>query len=88
MNVVTIPQRMSGTGSIHSLQSEMYDRVIEFTENMKYAFVNCAYIGGYETFETEAEVAKFAHETDNSGAIMDCEGNLYALNYYDSEESF
>jgi len=50
----TIPQKMSGTGSIHDLASEHWDRVI--AGRGKYAVVLASFYGGkgYTTHETAA----------------------------------
>ena len=52
--VYIIPQKMSGTGSIHDLASEHYDRVIKFAPGCRFAVVLAAYYGGkgYTTHKT------------------------------------
>lgn len=45
---ITIPKRMSGTGNIYSLSSDMYDRTILFNDRYEYAVVSPAYYSGYK----------------------------------------
>ena len=43
---IIIPQRQSGTGSMYSLESDMYDRKINFGDKYLYAVVLPAFYGG------------------------------------------
>jgi hypothetical protein len=43
---IIIPQRQSGTGSAYSLESDMYDREINFGDKYLYAVVLPAFYGG------------------------------------------
>ena len=45
MNELIIKQKQSGTGSIHDLASEHYDRVIVMKPNTKYIVILPAYFG-------------------------------------------
>lgn len=42
---IIIKQKMSGTGTIHDLESQHYDRVIKMGNTYKYAVVLPAYYG-------------------------------------------
>lgn len=54
MTKYVIPQKISGTGSIHDLASEHFDRVIRFAPGCRFAVVLAAYYGGkgYTTHRT------------------------------------
>ena len=56
MKKVIIPQKMSGTGTIHDIASAHYDREIKFPKGAKYAVVLSSYYGGkgYTTHKTES----------------------------------
>lgn len=72
MKIVTISQKMSGTGSIHNTASQHFDREIKFPSGHKYAVVLAAYYGNgklYTTHHTEEAAIKesrrqreFSHE--------------------------
>jgi len=73
----TIPARMSGTGSIHDIASDMYDRDIIFAPGCIYAVVLAAYYGGkgYTTHRTEAAAIQAAkRQADYSLTIIDRDG--------------
>ena len=73
----TIPARMSGTGSIHDIASDMYDRDIIFAPGCNYAVVLAAYYGGkgYTTHKTEsAAIAAAKCQEDYSLAVIDRDG--------------
>jgi len=55
MKILTIKQKMSGTGSIHDLASDWHDREIKFPEGSKFAVVKASFYGGkgYTTHRTE-----------------------------------
>lgn len=90
----TIPQKMSGTGSIHDVASDLYDRDIIFAPGCTYAVVLAAYYGGkgYTTHRTpEAAIAASRKAGDYSHIIVDIrgvrlepdwEGNLVELPEY------
>lgn len=55
MPTFTIPQKMSNSGSIHDIASDMYDREIVFAPGCKFAVVLASYYGGkgYTTHRSE-----------------------------------
>ena len=76
----TIEQKMSGTGSIHDLASDQFDRVIVFAPGCKYAVVLAAYYGGkgYTTHSTaEAAIRESRRQSEFSHEIIDTTGSLY-----------
>jgi len=83
MKTYTIAQKMSGTGTIHDIASEHFDRDIIFRKPAKYAVVLAAYYGGrgYTTHHTaEAAIAKSAKmcAAGYSHTVIDCDGREYA----------
>jgi len=80
MTTITITAKMSNSGTIHDLASDMFDRVIEFRAGTRYAVIIAAYYGGkgYTTHRTEgAAAAESRRQADYSHAIIDCEGGQY-----------
>lgn len=80
----TIEQKMSGTGSIHDLASDMFDRDIVFPAGCKFAVVIAAYYGGrgYTTHKTEQAAIKAARKVkDYSHRIIDTDGAEYIDHY-------
>ena len=80
----TIPQKMSGTGSIHDIASDCFDREIVFAPDCKYAVVLASYYGGkgYTTHRTERAAIKASNAQKNySHEVIDREGNLYLVDY-------
>lgn len=80
MTTHTIPQKMSGTGTgtIHDIASDLWDRDIEFARGCKYAVVLAAYYGGqgYTTHKTEAAtIAASRAARGYSHVIIDDAGN-------------
>lgn len=78
----TIPQKMSGTGSIHDIASDLFDRDIVFGPGCKYAVVRASYYGGkgYTTHKTEdAAIAASRRQGDYSHRIIDTEGREYSV---------
>ena len=85
MKSYTIEQKMSGTGSIHDIASEQFDRVIEFRGAAKYAVVLAAYYGGkgYTTQATEESACRQAHKLSKQGyiyKIIAADGSEYVSN--------
>lgn len=83
MNTYTIPQKMSGEGSIHDIDSDMFGRTIKFPKNCEYAVVLSNYYGGrgYTTHQSvEAVIAASRRKKDFSHAIIDTRGNKYSVN--------
>lgn len=90
----TIPQKMSGTGDIHDIASDLFDRDIVFAPGCVYAVILAAYYGGkgYTTHRTpEAAIAASRKVKDFSRIIADVrgiqlepdwEGNLVELPEY------
>lgn len=80
MTTYTIPQKMSGTGSIHDIASDLFDRDIVFAPGCKYAVVNAAYYGGngYTTHKSDEEtIAASRRNSEYSHRIIDADGNEY-----------
>lgn len=78
----TIPQKMSGTGSIHDIASDNFDREISGRGN--YAVVKASYYGGkgYTTHTTAEAAARQAQKLGKEGysyTIIDGDGNEYAV---------
>lgn len=90
MKTYTIQQKMSGTGTIHDIASDLVDRVIKFPEGHKYAVVLAAYYGGkgYTTHKTAEATCYQSHKvSDYSHKIIDSDGEQYAVqeDYYGSK---
>ena len=86
MKVLTIPQKMSNSGSIHDLESDLYDRKIRFRAGTKYAVVLAAYYGGhgYTTHKTpEATIRQSQKLANWSHRIIDDQGNMLEHNGLD-----
>ena len=84
----TIPQKMSGTGTIHDIASDMYDRDIVFAHGCKWAVVLAAYYGGkgcttHRTMAATIAAARCAG--DYSFRVIGRGGEEYAINYNDME---
>ena len=82
MEILTIKQKMSGTGNIHDIKSDQFDREIKFPAGCKYAVVLAAYYGGkgYSTHRTEGNAMSQASKlADYSKVIIDCEGRIYEI---------
>jgi hypothetical protein len=83
MVIVRIPRKMSGTGSIHDLASDLADRDIEFPAGTKYAVVLPAYYGrgvcGAESFHHSAKAALTATKklVEFQPVIIGCDGLVY-----------
>lgn len=84
MATVIIEQKTSGTGNIHDLASQHFDREIVFRAGCKFAVVLASYYGGkgYTTHRTEsAAIAASKRNGDYSHQVIDDEGNRYSVNY-------
>ena len=80
MTTYTIQQKMSGTGSIHDIASDQYDREIRFGPDCQYAVVLASYYGGkgYTTHSSaDAAIAASRRVRDYSHEIIDINGNNY-----------
>ncbi len=75
---------MSGTGSIHDLASQHYDRELKFPAGTEYAVITASYYGGkgYTTHKTaQAAIIASRRMSDYSHAIIDSDGNQYTDDY-------
>lgn len=79
MKVLIIEKKMSGTGTIHDLESDQYDRVIKFPEGHKYAVVLADYYSGnYTTHKSETAAGKQSYKMrEYSHKIIDADGRTY-----------
>ena len=90
MKTVTIPQKMSGTGTIHDLASQHFDREIEFGDDDKYAIVLASYYGNGDLYytakdaEEALEISK--REREYSHAIIDRAGDQVDSAWLEREE--
>ena len=86
MPTIVIPQKMSGTGSIHDLASDLQDRRIKVKVG-GYAVVLAAYYGGGTTTHRSWEAAlKQSHKNrEYSHAIIDFEGYVVEPSGYYNE---
>lgn len=82
MKTYTIEQKMSNSGSIHDIASDMYDREIKFRKGTKFAVVFASYYGDhYTTHKTEdATIRAAQRHRDYSLSIIDIDGNQYQDN--------
>lgn len=73
---------MSGTGSIHDIASNLFDRDIVFAPGCKFAVVLASYYGGkgYTTHKTAgAAIAASQRNREYSHRIIDTSGNEYDI---------
>ena len=78
MNALTIPQKMSNSGSIHDIASDQFDRRIVFGKGCKYAVILASYYGGkgYTTHRTEDAAVKAYRATKGySRCVLNAQGN-------------
>ena len=78
MSALTIPQKMSNSGSIHDIASDQFDRRIVFGKGCKYAVILASYYGGkgYTTHKTEAAAVRAYRATKGySRCVLDAQGN-------------
>lgn len=84
MKIYTIAKKMSGTGTIHDIASDLFDRDIRFPDGAKYAVVLAAYYGGrgYTTHRTaDAAIAQARRVSGYSHRVIDADGTEY-INVY------
>ena len=84
MKILTIKQKMTGTGSIHDLASDSEDRDIKFPGGSGFAVILASFYGGkgYTTHRTEdATVRQSKRMSKHSHEILDVEGNCFRINY-------
>jgi len=83
MKTVTIPAKMSGTGTIHDTASQHFDREIKFPKGHNYAIVLASYYGNGDLYTThataEAAIRKSEKESEFSHVIIDDEGQHYTV---------
>ena len=80
MTTITIPAKMSNSGSIYDIASDCYDREIKLRQGTKFAVVLASYYGDHYTTHKTAESAALKSEsTDESHTIIDAEGNCYEV---------
>ncbi len=80
MQSYIIKQKMSNSGSIHDIASNMYDREIKFNGDTQYAVVLASYYGGkgYTTHCTQESACRMAHKRRGySYEIIDTNGRMY-----------
>lgn len=84
MTIYTIAQKMSNSGTIHDIASDMFDREIQFPAGHKYALVLASYYGGkgYTTHKTDAAVSKASMATKYSHMIINADGNEFVTDWY------
>ena len=80
MGIITIPQKMSGTGTIHDLASDQYDITINMGNRFKFAVGGPAYYNLDWTRHATAEAALKRYATlKRQGyeglVILDADGN-------------
>lgn len=83
MTIYTIPQKQSGTGTIHDIASDMYDRDIRFPKGCIFAVVLASYYGGkgYTTHKSVAATIAASKREKSSHSIIDARGKEYYVNY-------
>lgn len=84
MIILTLPQ--ADGASIHSINSQHFERSICFKNGRFYAVILASYYGGkgYTTHSSAESAAKMAHRLDKedySYTIIDSKGNKYFKNY-------
>lgn len=91
MKKVIIPQKGSGTGSIHDIASQYAGREIKFPKDAQYAVVLSSYYGGkgYTTHATEsATIQADKRQGEYSRQIIGVDGYIYEVDKsasYDGE---
>jgi hypothetical protein len=84
MKIYTIRKKMSNTGTIRDVESDLYDRDIEFRKGTIYAVVLAAYYGGRDAYTThrtpEAAIRQSRSMAAYSHKIIDHEGRVYGAN--------
>lgn len=86
MKKIIIPQKMSGTGSIHDLESDLGDRKIKVREG-GYAVVLAAYYGGGTTTHRtwEAALRQSRKNREFSHSIIDSDGYIVKPDGYNND---
>ena len=79
-NVFIIKQKQSGTGTVHDLASQYFDRKIIFSDGCEFAVVKAAYYGGkgYSTHKTKESAIEASRRISGYyHCIIDNKGNIY-----------
>lgn len=84
-NIVIIPQKMSGTGTIHDIANQHFDREINFGDDGKYAIVLASYYGNGDNYyiaRTKEEAIEL-HERHKefSHQIIDRDGDPISVDW-------
>lgn len=82
MKKVIIPQKVGGTGSIHDIASDQYDREVKIPKGSQFAVVLAAYYGGkgYTTHKTEsATIQADRRQREFSRQILGADGWTYRV---------
>lgn len=78
-NIVIIPQKMSGTGTIHDLASQHFDREIDFGDDGQYAIVLASYYGNGDNYyiaqDAEEALRISEEQSEFSHGIIRRDGN-------------
>ena len=84
MTTVIIPQKMSGTGTIHDIASQHHDRVIEFEDGNEYAVVLADYYGHAPYMaDSEIEALGLLQEyADYSKVLIDRNGKYIDQDWF------
>lgn len=82
MSIVTIPQKMSGTGTIYDIASDLHDIEIDFGEHYQYAVVLAAYYNAKVTrHKTKQAAIRRSKVKSRQGyhnvTIIDRDGSYY-----------
>lgn len=82
MKTYVIKQKQSGSGNIHDLASQHYDREIKFKKGTHYAVVLSSFYGGnhYTTHYTAVAAARQSNQTTESHHVIDENGLVYLVN--------
>jgi len=82
MKILTIPQKRNNTGSIHDIESGLFDRNIIFASGCKYAVIKAAFYGGkgYTTHKSDMTTIKAIQSIKNfSHQIIGVDGTRYTI---------
>ena len=76
MKKLVIPQKMSNSGSIHDIESDMYAREIKFRKGCHFAVVLSSFYGDhYTTHQTLTAAAKMSRKMKEwSHVVINSEG--------------
>ena len=82
MQIVIIPQKPAGTGSLSDVQSEHFDREVCFKAGLVFAFVKGANYQDdkHRFFKTLDQATVFAATSSFVGEILESDGSRYVSN--------